>query len=63
MTEPEIGTEFEHGKPAEKENSTAARRTHTEANAGPAISAKGKTDPRNRKESAKADSIPPRAVL
>ena len=58
-------TETDAYTPKEKrpENSSPVRSTQRDANAGPAISAKGKTEPRKRNVSASAEMIPPNAVL
>ena len=45
------------------ENSRPVRSTQRDAKAGPAMSAKGKMEPRNRNVIARAVIIPPKAVL
>ena len=56
-------TEIYTPRDAFPENSRPVRSTQRDANAGPAMSAKGKMEPRNRNVIARADMIPPNAVL
>ena len=63
MIRPNTETAEYTAKAAFTENSVPVSRTQTEARAGPAISAKGRTEPMKRKERASAESMPPSAVL